>query len=183
MITRQQTRLDNEWDRSGYAELGIGFRHEPIEPKSINWHLILVFLGWLVVLAVIFGACRMVYSETLPEAPRPQRVTDRTEWSLLAVDAGVRVLDVYSTHQMITRGNHEVFLPDAIAHHTPVMAAYSAGAIALNWWVARRLERSHRARLAHFVTLLDIGQDAPLAIHNLCLPQHSRGLELQRFGR
>jgi hypothetical protein len=104
-------------------------------------------------------------AQTLPDAPKPR--TDRLEWSLLAADAGIRSFDVYSTHRMLQNGGHELLLPRAISNHVPAMAAYSAGAVALNWWVARRLERHGHRQLARIATMIDIGQDAPWAIHNL----------------
>jgi hypothetical protein len=103
----------------------------------------------------------------VPNAPQPK--PDRVEWSLLAADASSRALDVYSTHQMLANGYHELLLPKAIADHTPAMAAYSAGAVALDWWTARRLERHGHRKLARLVTVIDIAQDAPWAVHNLYL--------------
>jgi hypothetical protein len=104
----------------------------------------------------------------IPEAPKPS--IDRVEWSLLAADASMRVLDVYSTHQMLDNGNRELFLPSAIASHTPAMVTYSASMVALDWWVARKL--SHRQRLVHLVTLIDTTQTGYWAIHNLTLTKH-----------
>ncbi len=105
-------------------------------------------------------------AQTLPGAPRPH--IDRAEWALLATDAATRTLDCYSTHRMLAQGNHEDFLPAAIANHAPAMAAYSAGAVALNWYAARKMAHHHR-KLAHVLTIIDIGQVAPLAVHNLFL--------------
>lgn len=94
---------------------------------------------------------------------------DRIEWSLLAADAGTRALDVYSTRVAIENGGHEILLPSFIADHTASMAAYSASIVGVNVLVARALERHHHSRLAHFATLIDIGQDAPWAIRNLLI--------------
>lgn len=101
----------------------------------------------------------------LPDAPKPQ--IDRLQWSLLAVDAGIRGLDVYSTHKMLESGGHEKFLPDSISHHPAAMIAFSASAVATNWYLARMLTRHHHSRLAHLATIVDIGLDAPGAINNL----------------
>jgi hypothetical protein len=98
------------------------------------------------------------------EQPRFRKL----DWALLGTDAGFRALDVYSTHRMLAGGNHEKFLPDAIAHHTPVMASYSAGVVALNYLAMRKLERRH-PKLARLVPVLDICNDAPWAVHNLFL--------------
>lgn len=108
----------------------------------------------------------------VPDAPKPH--IDKTEWALLAADAGTRALDVYSTRQMLENGNHEMFLPGFVANHTPALIGVEGGAVALNWWVARRLEAHHRPRMAHIVTMIDISQDAPWAIHNLFLPKTRR---------
>lgn len=155
----------------GIENLSIGFG-KPQEKRQRHWMWDL--LGWIIIGLVFFGTCRIVFSETLPDAPKPQRM-DKVQWGLLAVDAGVRGLDVYSTHQMMANGNHEMFLPKAIANHAPAMVAYSAGSVALDWWVARKLVQHHRPRLAKIVTMVDVGQVAPWAIHNLFLPQR-RGL-------
>ena len=111
-----------------------------------------------------------VHGQDIPEAPKPQ--PDRMEWSLLAIDASSRALDVYMTRYSLTHGGREIFLPPFIVNHASTMAAYSAGAIALDWLVARRLERHGHRKLAHTLTMLDIGQDPPGAIANL-LP-HNR---------
>jgi len=92
----------------------------------------------------------------------------KLDWALLGTDAGFRALDVYSTRQMLRRGNQEMFLPKAIAHNTPAMAGYSAGIVALNYLAMRRLERRH-PKLARLVPVLDICNDAPWAVHNLLL--------------
>ena len=102
----------------------------------------------------------------LPEAPRPM---DRTEKVLLLSDVASRSLDVYSTRQMLNNGYREIVLPRFIADHTPVMAAYSSATVLADYWLARRLERRGHRKLAHVMTLVDIGQDLPWAVHNLCL--------------
>jgi hypothetical protein len=116
--------------------------------------------------------CPLLVRCQVPDAPKPKM--DKVEWALLAGDAASRTLDVYSTHRMLAQGNHEILLPGFVANHTPVFAAYSAGTLALDWWAARKLERHHRSRLAHIVTMVDIGQDAPWAIHNLYLQRTTR---------
>ena len=100
----------------------------------------------------------------LPEAPRPQTV-------LLVGEALVRGLDVYSTHRAYMQGNREVCLPNAIAHHTLAMAAYSEGIVILDWQVSRFLDRHHHKRLALLLPLVDIAVTAPFAIRNLRLKQ------------
>lgn len=101
----------------------------------------------------------------IPDAPKPH--IDRMEISLLAADAGVRALDVYSTRQMLDNGGHEMFLPNAIASRPAAMAGLEAGDILAVAWLSRRLERHGHARLAHILTAADAAQDAPWAIHNL----------------
>ena len=93
---------------------------------------------------------------------------DKAEFALLAADAGTRALDVYSTHQSLSRGKREMFLPTAIASRPAAMAALEAADVAGMWWVSRKLGVHHR-KLAHVLTLVDIGQDLPWAIRNLYL--------------
>ena len=104
-------------------------------------------------------------SAQLPDAPKPQ--IDRLQWSLLAADAGIRGLDVYSTQRMLERGGHEKFLPDSISHHPGTMLAYSAAVVVTDWVIGRMLTRHHHRRLAQLATIVDISVDAPGAIHNL----------------
>ena len=91
------------------------------------------------------------------------------DWTLLAADAATRGLDVYSTRRMIANGHRELFLPQAIAKRTAAMTVMEAGDLALQYWVARHLEKAHHRKLAHIALAIDIGQDAPWAIRNLYL--------------
>jgi hypothetical protein len=113
---------------------------------------------------LVLCAVRMT-AQGLPDAP--QRL-DRTEWALLATDAAVRGLDVYSTHWAMKAGNKDV-LPSWIANHPPVMALYSGGIVAGQYYMARKLFPRHR-KLAHLITAVDISITAPFAVHNLFLP-------------
>jgi hypothetical protein len=107
---------------------------------------------------------------TLPEAPKPQpKHFDRTTWSLIAADASVRALDVYSTHQMIERGWKEQMLPKSIAGHAPAMAACSAATTIGNVMTARYLVRHGHPRLAKAILSVDVAQDGYWAAHNLTL--------------
>jgi hypothetical protein len=115
---------------------------------------------------LIFLASTVAVAQ-IPDAPKPH--ADKVEWSLLAADASSRALDVYSTHQMLANGHHEIVLPKFIADHTPVMAAYSAGTVVMDYFVTRRLEKHGHRTLARLVTSIDLAQDAPWAVHNLFL--------------
>lgn len=115
---------------------------------------------------LIFLASTVAVAQ-IPDAPKPH--ADKVVWSLLAADASSRALDVYSTRQMLANGHHEIVLPKFIADHTPVMAAYSAGTVVMDYIVTRRLERHGHRTLARLATSIDIGQDAPWAVHNLFL--------------
>jgi hypothetical protein len=115
-------------------------------------------------LAILLAFAAPLFAQ-LPDAPKPQ--IDRLQWTLLAADAGIRGLDVYSTHKMLERGCHEKFLPDSISHHPAAMIAFSAAVVGTDWYIARTLTRHHHRRLAHLATIVDIGVDAPWAIHNL----------------
>lgn len=117
------------------------------------------------VLFVLAGAAQ---AQTLREAPKPR--LDKIEWSLLAADAGARGLDVYSTHWAESAGNKEATLPAWIANHPPVMALYSGGIVAAQYFVARKLFAHGHRRLAYAMTAADLSVTAPYAIHNLFLP-------------
>lgn len=104
----------------------------------------------------------------MPDAPKPH--LDRLEWSLLATDAAARGLDVYSTHYATSRGAQETVLPGWIANHAPIMALYSGGEVAAQYWIARKLVAHHHRKLAYVVTMEDVAITAPSAIHNLFLP-------------
>ena len=131
-------------------------------------------------LAALIVGCSSLSGQELPDHPKP--VMDKTEWALLAADASSRALDVYSTHKALSESsrNHEDLLPGFISNHSAPMAVYSAGTVALDWYVARKLELHHHSKLAHIVTMIDIGQDAPFAIHNLFLPG-AKGGNLRKF--
>ena len=115
---------------------------------------------------VLFGLLLLL--AVLPAFGQERPKLDKAEFALLAADAGSRALDVYSTHKMLESGYQEELLPGFIADHTGTMAAYSGGSVVLDWLVYRRLREHHR-KLAHVLTLVDIGQDVPWAIHNLYL--------------
>lgn len=104
-------------------------------------------------------------TQPLPDAPKPH--LDHADWSLLAADASVRALDVYSTHQAISAGGHEDILPSFVANHAPAMAAYSAGCVAGDYFAARYLVAHHHPKLAMFVIAIDASQDGFWAIRNL----------------
>lgn len=111
----------------------------------------------------------------LPQAPKPQpKHFDRTTWSLIAADASVRALDVYSTHQMLQRGYPELILPKAIADHTPAMAAYSGACVVGNVLAARYLVKRGHPKMAKFLLSVDVAQDGYWAVHNLTLKGVSR---------
>ena len=135
------------------------------EQDRTSLRRILIWIG----LALILGLGSLIVGEAqeLPETPKPH--SDRLEWSLLAADASSRALDCYSTQRMLDRGWHEIILPKAVASHPALMAGYSAATVAADWMVSRRLERGGHRQLARLVTMVDIGQDAPFAIHNLFL--------------
>ena len=110
----------------------------------------------------------------LPQAPQPQPKFGIADWSLIATDASVRALDVISTHRMLTQGDHELILPKFIANHTPVMAAYSSGCVASDYFWARTLTKHHHPKLARLVVAVDASQDAFWAIKNITLKPGKR---------
>ena len=110
----------------------------------------------------------------LPQAPKPQHF-DRTTWSLIAADASVRALDVYSTHQMLHRGYHELILPKAVANSTPAMIGYSAGCVVVNALIARTLIRHKHRRMADLYLAGDAAEDGMFAVRNLTLRKLKAG--------
>ena len=104
----------------------------------------------------------------LVHAQAPKAKPELIDWALLGGDATVRALDVYSTHHALTQGGHEMFLPNAISHHPPMMAAYSGAVVAVDFWAMRKIERRH-PRLAHVLMSIEIAQDGYWAIQNLTI--------------
>lgn len=135
-------------------------------------------LATLAAANLILGCALIAHAEpsTLPEAPKlvTKPHFDKTTWALLGANAGFRALDVYSTHQMLTRGYHEIVIPKAIADHNGTMAAYSAGAVALDYFAARFLVKHHHPMLAKIALTYDAGQDGFWAVHNLTLKPAKR---------
>jgi hypothetical protein len=109
-----------------------------------------------------------ISAQSLPNAPKPR--LDKTEWALLASDAAVRGVDVYSTHWAEAAGNKERCLPGFIANHTPVMALYSGGVVYSQYRIAKKLTNHHHQKWAHAISAVDIAVTAPSAIHNFYLP-------------
>ena len=108
-------------------------------------------------------------SAQVPAGP-PKPKLDRVEWGLLVADAAARGLDVYSTHWAECAGNKEATLPGWIANHTSVMALYSGGEVAAQYWVAKKLTAHHHSKWAHALTVADVSVTLPFAVHNLFLP-------------
>lgn len=121
-------------------------------------------------------ALLLLAGATLP-APPPAapKHFDRTTWSLLAADASVRSLDVYSTHRGIQLGYGEKVLPSIIAEHVPAMIAYSGGCVVLNGLTARWLVRHRHPHLAKIWLSVDIAQDGFDGVDNLTRPAHKNG--------
>jgi hypothetical protein len=133
-------------------------------------------LGAEIAAVILLAICCKLAHCQLPESPKPH--ADRLELGLLAADAGIRALDVYSTHQMLANGNRETFLPTAIASRPAAMASLEALDIAGVWFISKRLQAHHHAKLAHLVTMIDFAQDEPWAIHNLTLGKKRNEIRL-----
>ena len=118
----------------------------------------------LKVLALVFLAAR-VYAQDLPDAPRPH--LDRTQWSLLASDATMRGLDIYSTRAALSEGRRDLFLPHWIAGHYATMTLYSGGLVYAQYWVARKLVAHRHPKFADAIMMADIVQVTPCVIDNL----------------
>ena len=134
--------------------------------RALIWLLLALTLG---VLALAAGA-----QEPDPNLaayflqPKPKPHLGRVEWSLLASDASIRSLDMYSTKRMLDQGNRERLLPMFVAGHPAVMGLAEGADVAGQWWVARRLS-TRRPRLVHAITAIDLVTDAPCAVRNLLI--------------
>lgn len=153
-------------------------------------HLLRI-LFWLLVALLLGAAAIVVEGQTLPDRstdfqtlpdrptdfqPLPDRPTHlqpkthhRLFWALVALDAGIRSVDVYSTHRMLVNGNREILLATAIASRPAAMAAVEGVDVVAVAWGAWKI---HRAR---WLPLADACVDAPWAIHNLFLPTKPQG--------
>jgi hypothetical protein len=119
----------------------------------------------------------------LSTAIKPVHVkSPRVDWALLAADVSVRGLDVYSTHKMLALGDHELFLPDVISHHTGTMAAYSGAVVVLDYFGMKRIERRH-PKMAHVLMSVEIGQDGFWATKNLTLAPATPVIKVPKIGR
>ena len=90
----------------------------------------------------------------------------RTDWVLTGADMGVRGLDVYSTHLMLSQGGREAVLPRSIANHTWSMMLFSGGVVGSELFLQHELRKHGHKGLARWVPVVDIGIDAPGAVHN-----------------
>lgn len=106
------------------------------------------------------------------DAPKPH--LDKVEFGLIMAHAGVRALDVYSTHRALQNGYHEMVLPKFIANHDANLIIYSGLAVVADAYVAHRLEMHNHRKLARLVTSIDLAQDAGWALNNLTLTRHSQ---------
>jgi hypothetical protein len=95
---------------------------------------------------------------------------DKAEWSLLIADAGVRGLDVYTTHLALSRGNKEHTLPGWVVNHPAVMSLYSGGVVATQYFVAKSLVKHHHSKWAKVMTTVDLSVTTPFVINNALLP-------------
>lgn len=122
-------------------------------------------LAGIVIVALISCAA---YGQQKKPAEHYQRI----DWQLLAADATVRSYDVYSTHYALTHGGHETLLPNVIAAHPALMAVYSGGGVALDWFVTNQLIKHHHRKLARIYSLVDTGQVFAETIGNRFPPHH-----------
>lgn len=110
-------------------------------------------------------------SANFPSARARHRkpILGKLELSLLMGNAVVRGLDTYSTRRALTapcQCNHELILPHFLADSTPRLALFSAGAVGLEFFLARRLAPRH-PRLARLALLIDIAATSVSVGRNL----------------
>ena len=102
-----------------------------------------------------------------------QAMLDRAEWSLLAAAAASRTLDYSGTwrdQHASCHCLHEDNLPDLIANHKPMLAAFEAGAVATDFLLATTFQKRHHSLLAKLALGADVIVVLPTAINNYLLP-------------
>ena len=115
----------------------------------------------------------------LPDAPTTN--VTKTEWGLLAVDAGFRALDAYSTHAFqSTPGEREQNLPGWVAYHNGVMWAYSGGIVTGEYFLIKHLNKNH-PKWAKFIPVIDTAIVAPWAVHNMTILRNARNTQERRL--
>lgn len=138
-----------------------------------------------IVILLLIGASLSPAQESHPINPPVRRI----DWALFAANASVRALDTYSTRRVLeSHSGHELELPGFVVNHDATMAAYSAGAVGLNYLVFRYLRRHGHPVLARTAVAIDTASVAPWAIHNLFVYRPAKPvLSLpslpERFGR
>lgn len=109
-----------------------------------------------------------------PTVPPPVHTHDKLGNILSLANLGTRALDAYSTRRAVgsgNLGNEEVSLPKSIAGSNVGMGLYSGGVALGDYLLQRALAKHGHPKLAHALTLGDIGYDLPYGIHNLTLPR------------
>lgn len=119
-----------------------------------------------IVILLLLSAQVARAQEAHPVNPAMRRI----DWALLAANASTRALDAYSTRRFLENGSgREAVLPGFVVNHDSTMAAYSAGAVGLNYLVFRYLRRHGHPVLARASVAIDTASVAPWAVHNLFL--------------
>lgn len=99
---------------------------------------------------------------------------NRVDFGLLLADAGVRTLDVYSTHRALQNpNNREANIPQSWAKNPVIDGIYSGGVVAGEYLAVRYLERHHHSGLAHLIPAVDIVYDGAAVVHNFGMQSHT----------
>lgn len=111
----------------------------------------------------------LILALAIPAAAQPHKKYPKIPWESIAADSLARGIDAYSTTEMLREGCHELFLPDAIAHHPVNMIAFSTGIVVVNTLVASRLNKHRHHNKALVLLYGDALQNGFWGVHNLTL--------------
>ena len=105
----------------------------------------------------------------IPAPPKTHRFWDKENDWLFAGVGAPRTLDYFSTLNFRRRGDHEVFLTNAVVDNHAAFAAIEAGTTGLSIGVSYLFHHYGHHKLERWVSILHIGATTGGAINNYCL--------------
>ncbi len=110
-----------------------------------------------------------VAAARVPEAPSAHRFWDRENRLLFAGIGASRMLDYYSTRNMLSRGREEILLPDDVADNAGALAALEAAGTATSIGISCLLHRTGHHKLERWLSIGHIGVTTFGGIRNYAL--------------